>query len=482
MSRPRPRIAALLVAAAMVAALGAAPAVHAASTIYVGPGGGTGGCAAPAFATIAAGVAAAADGDTVHVCAGTYALTESVYIERSLALVGDGAPTTIIVGHEGNLIIVAPSWRQTLSFSGLTFRHTQVGYGASIRLRDFFGNVTVSDCTFNGDDVAYVRGIEAFGADLAITRSTFTGYGAGQWGTEGGAIYHEMGRLTVVDSTFTGNHATVGGAIWAGDRVSISGSTFSGNSATGGGGAISGVDLTITNSTFSGNTAGISGGAIATGGGSITNSTFSGNGGVEPGAGGAVSAAYALTIANSIFSGPARQCLGPIVDAGGNVATDPYCRGRLASAAQIALGPLASNGGPTQTMALGPTSVALEAGVNAICAASPVSGRDQRGVVRPQGPRCDAGAVEVLPGPTSGVVIDLVSPAAGKVGSTVTLTGFGFAYASAVTFNGVPAAFSVRSPSAIVATVPVGATTGPIRVTTRFRLSGASQNSFVVLP
>ena len=54
------------------------------------------------------------------------------------------------------------------------------------------------------------------------------------------------------------------------------------------------------------------------------------------------------------------------------------------------LGPLANNGGDTQTFSLLPGSPALDAGNNATCLAT-----DQRGVARPQGPACDIGAYEV---------------------------------------------------------------------------------------
>jgi hypothetical protein len=54
------------------------------------------------------------------------------------------------------------------------------------------------------------------------------------------------------------------------------------------------------------------------------------------------------------------------------------------------LGPLANNGGLTQTMALLPGSPAIDAGDNATCART-----DQRGVVRPQGVACDIGAFEL---------------------------------------------------------------------------------------
>ena len=57
------------------------------------------------------------------------------------------------------------------------------------------------------------------------------------------------------------------------------------------------------------------------------------------------------------------------------------------------LGPLEDNGGPTQTMALGFASAAIDAGDDSTCAAAPVNNRDQRGITRPQGPHCDIGAL-----------------------------------------------------------------------------------------
>jgi hypothetical protein len=57
-------------------------------------------------------------------------------------------------------------------------------------------------------------------------------------------------------------------------------------------------------------------------------------------------------------------------------------------------------------------------------------------------------------------------PTSGAVASSVTLTGSGFSGASKVTFNGVSAAFTVKSATQITATVPSGATSGKIAVTT----------------
>jgi uncharacterized repeat protein (TIGR03803 family) len=57
-------------------------------------------------------------------------------------------------------------------------------------------------------------------------------------------------------------------------------------------------------------------------------------------------------------------------------------------------------------------------------------------------------------------------PASGTVGSTVTILGMDLTGATSVTFNATPAAFTVVSPSEITTTVPAGASTGSVLVTT----------------
>ena len=87
-----------------------------------------------------------------------------------------------------------------------------------------------------------------------------------------------------------------------------------------------------------------------------------------------------------------------------------------------------------------------------------------------------APVVPVVPTVTS------FSPPSGLVGQSVSLTGTNFTTASGVTFNGTAAvSFTVNSASSISATVPVGATTGLIGVTTTSGGSGASATNFVVL-
>jgi hypothetical protein len=83
--------------------------------------------------------------------------------------------------------------------------------------------------------------------------------------------------------------------------------------------------------------------------------------------------------------------------------------------------------------------------------------------------------------PTAAPMVLDFSPGAGRVGSNVTIMGTNLTYTTRVTFNGVAASFSVRDPHTIVARVPVGATTGPIRVSSPYG-SGQHPRSFVVLP
>ena len=91
----------------------------------------------------------------------------------------------------------------------------------------------------------------------------------------GGAIYRDGGSLTVIDSTFDGNHAPspgqdiAGGAIYGfggGDTI-IVGSTFTNNAASDGGaiGSLN-ADLTVLNSTLTGNHATGTGGNPGNGG------------------------------------------------------------------------------------------------------------------------------------------------------------------------------------------------------------------------
>jgi hypothetical protein len=58
------------------------------------------------------------------------------------------------------------------------------------------------------------------------------------------------------------------------------------------------------------------------------------------------------------------------------------------------------------------------------------------------------------------------NPASGKVGTTIVIMGNNLKGSTAVTFNGTAAEFRVAANSAIVATVPTGASSGLVSVTT----------------
>ncbi|MFY9743793.1 MAG: choice-of-anchor tandem repeat GloVer-containing protein [Candidatus Sulfotelmatobacter sp.] len=73
-------------------------------------------------------------------------------------------------------------------------------------------------------------------------------------------------------------------------------------------------------------------------------------------------------------------------------------------------------------------------------------------------------------------------PTSGKVGATVRILGNKLTGATEVTFDGTAATFTVVSASQIDATVPTGATTGTVEVTTSSGSTLASNVSFRVLP
>jgi PKD repeat protein len=83
------------------------------------------------------------------------------------------------------------------------------------------------------------------------------------------------------------------------------------------------------------------------------------------------------------------------------------------------------------------------------------------------------------PGDTNPPTISSFTPTSGPAGATVTITGSDFLAASSVAIDGVPAGFTVDSPTSITVSVPKEATTGAISVTTP-NGSASSSSSFTV--
>jgi hypothetical protein len=74
------------------------------------------------------------------------------------------------------------------------------------------------------------------------------------------------------------------------------------------------------------------------------------------------------------------------------------------------------------------------------------------------------------------------SPTSGVVGTSVTISGTNFVGTTAVSFDGTSAVFDVDSATTITATVPSGATTGPIGVTADGTATSVSDFTVLVPP
>ncbi|MGF0000938.1 autotransporter domain-containing protein [Desulfovibrio sp. SGI.133] len=143
---------------------------------------------------------------------------------------------------------------------------------------DTNAKLDVKNATFTGN-TSSLKGGAIFNRDgnVTITSSTFRGNSVPT--SAGGAVLNEsgdtskLGTITIKGSTFEGNKAGNGGAVWNGSdgKVEIADSTFKGNMALaegglGQGGAITNADqMTITDGSFANNTANYSGGAIYNG-------------------------------------------------------------------------------------------------------------------------------------------------------------------------------------------------------------------------
>jgi predicted outer membrane repeat protein len=307
--------------------------------------------------------------------------------------------------------------------------------------------------TINGNAASRVL-VTATGGLTTINNTTFTN--GVDLGGRGAAVRASSGGLAVNGSTFTANNATNGGGAISVDNgpVTITNSTFVGNTTTGDeGGAIRlhgnvgapAPVMTISGSTFSTNTSGGDGGAVYSDGTvHLVNSTLVANRVLRGGVGGGVAArgvtlAYtdllnnvAVTAGNGqalrIRSGTpgTLQSFGSVIVAaagGGNLCSyqsapaatstgynylsdsscfpgggAPPAATDLVTTADPQLGALANNGGPTLTALPAATSPLIDRIPLAACQTPPLATgitTDQRGFVRPSGPGCDIGAVEV---------------------------------------------------------------------------------------
>jgi hypothetical protein len=188
--------------------------------------------------------------------------------------------------------------------------------------------------------------------------------------SDGGGIGTDYGTLTMVNSLISGNTAEIGGGIDSvGGVANLQNSTLSGNTALAGGG-IDNDDGTL----------------------NIDNTTIAGN----PRGGGILTPEGTTNLEATLMAGNSGgDCLSPVNDEGYNIDDDGSCgfsgtSQSDSSTLNASLGTLASNGGPTSTIALLGTS-ATDPAIDVVAKADCPS-TDQRGA--PRRAPCDIGAYD----------------------------------------------------------------------------------------
>jgi len=307
------------------------------------------------------------------------AATGDLDILDSVTINGAGAASTI-VDAGGIVDRVFHILGGTVAFNNITIRNGLTPSGENgAGIFNASGNLTITGCVITGNTTAgggngagiFMDGFTVI--DTTTIQGNITGGGG-----NGGGIYDNSGATTITSSTIAANSALPtgdGGGIYNNaNGMNLTNCTITSNNAFDGGGIFNnGVIVNAINVTIADNSAG------ATGGGILNNGTAA-----------MTSSIIAENIADT---GP--QCQGVITDSGTNLQFPGTDCGASIPSADPVLIPLGDNGGPTQTMALGPGSAAIDAATE-IC--PPVPPVDQRGITRPQGAACDIGAFELVSG------------------------------------------------------------------------------------
>jgi hypothetical protein len=301
-------------------------------------------------------LADAQNGDTIDATgiSGVITLTSGqLLVDKSVTINGAGANLLAVDGNATSRVFETVTGAKTVSISGLTIRNGQIGEGGGIENAATV-TLTIINSTFSGNTAGLGGGVFISGI-VTIINSTFSSNMA----SEGGAIYNSGGgTLTITNSTFSSNAAPVaGGASFNIGTLQIANTTLSDNSSPLGGGVFNIGTLQIGNTILN---AGASGANIANNGGTVTSHGY--NLSSDDGGG--------------FLTGPGDQ-----------VNTNPL------------LGPLQGNGGPTFTHELFPGSPAIDAGDPNF---TPPPFTDQRGpgFDRVRNGRIDVGSFEVQFGST----------------------------------------------------------------------------------
>ena len=289
------------------------------------------------------------------------------------------------------------------------------------------GALTIVDSVLSGNTAANAGGAAYAPGAIELIRTMF---GSNTAAADGGALWTGGSTLTIADSTFSANRAGGnGGAVRAQDpTTTITASTFTANAATVGGGAIRQRhgSISVTNSTFDTNSA-PAGGAIwlRNAVADVTHATIAHS---ESSTEGSVRAAggSTVTFASTVIapaSGSACTVAGTVNSAGSNAATDRSClltgAGDQNGTAVPDLQGLDTNDGTTMTRLPGASSTLIDAST---CD----TGEDQRGTSRPEGARCEIGAVELrvpVPQPDAATTPQDVAVTVDVAGTATVLDG-----------------------------------------------------------
>jgi CSLREA domain-containing protein len=387
--------------------------------------------AAAGTATIGFGIPSSDPGCSGGSCTITLTTGELI-LSNDMNITGPGASLLTVSGNNASRAFNIQSGK-TVSISNLTIangRATVSPGGAGILNN---GTLALTNCNFYGNTSTLTGGaITNNGTSLTLTDCNVGGTGAGQpnSGTSGAGIYNNTGTLAVIGGSIVGN---TGGPAATTNNGTV---TYANVSFTNNNGNTSGALLTNDGTTtlvgcLIANNIGPAGGGIgAFGLGSLVvkNSTLSGNGSPDSGAKGGglfVNFNANVTLANVTITNnndplgdgggiyinsPSTTILRNTIVAGNHANTTTDINGNVSSSSSFnligtggsggltngvnnnqvgvanpGLGPLANNGGPTQTHALLASSPALDAGDNCVftntCspALPPALINDQRG-------------------------------------------------------------------------------------------------------
>lgn len=282
---------------------------------------------------------------------------------RANQTTGDRAMGGGIYTRDGNVSLI-----ESLAYQNSTEGDRSPGGGIYTRS----GDVTLLDSALyensTRDDRTDGGGIYSWSGDVTLLRSSLYRNSTELTRGEGGGILAYLGNVQVLDSTLSENHASEGGGIstFSGD-ITISNSTLIGNRASAGSSIIASslpttrnANIAIQNSIVAGNTQDLS---------NFGSDVF-------------VDFNKTLDVDFSLIGHTRNSRINAITGIGNLLNIDPL------------LGPLAYNGGPTQTHALLPGSPALDAGDPSIPFLP--TENDQRGIgfSRVAFDRIDMGAYE----------------------------------------------------------------------------------------